>query len=258
MSLKSNNNVILASLSSLHSPFSNSTPSLISPALPKGGWIPLGSAPLRGRGARVTKRELSEKRRVPSFLSDSRGGQERRKLSDYERAYLAGFFDGDGSIITQIVKDNTRKFKFQIRISIVFYQKSTHHWFILWLKELFAPHGHIVKRKSGMSEFVIVAIGPVESVLNDIYPYLKLKKPLCKFVLNIIKEIKNVQTEADFLKVCEMVDETAKYTYSKTRKINHQTVKQYLNNLPVETSKRVPVPERRNSDLEIVAKTLPE
>lgn len=171
------------------------------------------------------------------------------ELSIVDKAYLAGFFDGDGSIITQIVKDKTKKYKHSIRISVVFFQKSTHHWFILWLKEVFAPYGYIVKRKSGMSEFVIVAIGPVENVLKELYPYLKIKKPLCKLVLNLITDLKNVQSEADFLKVCQMVDETAKYTYSKTRKINTQTVKQNLKTLPVETSK---------NNLEIVAKSLPE
>jgi len=157
------------------------------------------------------------------------------KRSEYDKAYLAGFFDGDGSIITQIVRDKTRKYKFFIRISVVFFQKSTSHWFILWLKKTFEPYGYIVKRKSGISEFVIVAIGPVESVLKELYPYLKLKKSLCKLVLNIIKDLKNVQTEADFLKVCELVDETAQYTYSNKRKINSQSVRTALSAGPSNT-----------------------
>jgi len=157
-------------------------------------------------------------------------------LSEIDKAYIAGFFDGDGSIIVQIVKDETRKYKFMVRVSLGFYQKTTNHWFILWLKEKFAPHGYITKRKnSGVSEFVIVAIAPVESVLKELYPYLKLKKALCSLVLKIISDLKKVQTEADFLKVCELVDEIAEYNYSKIRKINSQYVKNYLN-LPVETS----------------------
>jgi len=85
-----------------------------------------------------------------------------------------------------------------------------------------------------MSEFVIVARTPVEAILNDLYPYLKLKRPLCKLVLSILQDIKTIKTEADFLKVCIKVDETAKYTYSKPRKINSTYVRKYLN-LPVET-----------------------
>ncbi len=164
------------------------------------------------------------------------------QLSEIDKAYIAGFFDGDGSITVQIVKDKTKKFNFVIKISLGFYQKTSNHWFILWLQEKFAPHGYIVKRKaqaktdSGISEFRIVAISPVEKILKELYPYLKLKKPLSKLVLKIISDLKNVQTEAEFLKVCELVDETAEYNYSKIRKINSQYVQQYLN-LPVETSK---------------------
>jgi hypothetical protein len=50
-----------------------------------------------------------------------------KNLTELEKAYLAGFIDGDGSIIIQLVKDNTHKFGFYIRISLVFYQKTKNH-----------------------------------------------------------------------------------------------------------------------------------
>ena len=49
------------------------------------------------------------------------------KLSNLDLAYIAGFLDGDGSIIVQSVSDKTRKWKFYIRVSIVFYQNTKHH-----------------------------------------------------------------------------------------------------------------------------------
>jgi hypothetical protein len=162
-----------------------------------------------------------------------------KNITEIDKAYISGFLDGDGSIIVQIVKDDTRKFKFYIRISVVFFQKSVYHWFILWLKDIFSPHGYITKRPCGMSEFVIVAQTPVETILKELYPYLKIKKPLCRLVLSIIQDLKAVKTEADFLKVCIKVDETAKYTYSKPRKIDSTYVRQYLN-LPVETFGEAP------------------
>jgi hypothetical protein len=30
-------------------------------------------------------------------------------LTELDKAYIAGFLDGDGSLLTQIIKDNTRK-----------------------------------------------------------------------------------------------------------------------------------------------------
>lgn len=160
------------------------------------------------------------------------------KIKDWteqEKGYIAGFIDGDGSIISQIVKDKTHRYKFYIRISLVFYQKSTSHWFILQLQKKFKPYGYVRKR-GVMSEFVIVEKGAVKLILEELYPYFILKKNLCRLVLEILKDLEEVETNADFLKVCEKVDKTANYTYSKNRKITSDFVKNDYFNSPVETS----------------------
>ena len=54
-----------------------------------------------------------------------------KNITELDKAYISGFLDGDGSIIVQIVQDDTRKFKFYIRVSVVFFQKSVYHWFML-------------------------------------------------------------------------------------------------------------------------------
>lgn len=156
-----------------------------------------------------------------------------KNLSTLDKAYFAGFIDGDGSIIVQIVRDETRKFKFYIRVSLVFYQNTKYHWFILSLKNLFNS-GYITKRATGMSEFTIVSKSAVKTVLTELYPYLRIKKPLCKLTLDILNDLDLVQTEADFLKVCQKVDKVAEHTYSKPRTVTSQVVAQTLK-LPVET-----------------------
>lgn len=50
-----------------------------------------------------------------------------KRLSPVETSYIAGFLDGDGSIYAQIVKRPDTRLKFQIRVSIAFYQKTTQH-----------------------------------------------------------------------------------------------------------------------------------
>ena len=151
-----------------------------------------------------------------------------------DKAYLSGFLDGDGSILTQIVANKSYKYKFYIRVSIIFYQSKKNHWYILKLKKMFKPYGYIRQREN-MSELIIVNKKIVKEILKELYPYLILKKSLCRLVLNIIKDLENMKTEADFLKVCKKVDETANYTYSNKRKITYDYVKNYLNS-PVETS----------------------
>ena len=46
------------------------------------------------------------------------------KLHEKEIAYLSGFLDGDGCLLSQIVRDSSYKRGFYIRISINFYQKT--------------------------------------------------------------------------------------------------------------------------------------
>jgi len=100
---------------------------------------------------------------------------------------------------------------------------------------LFKPFGFISKRKSGMSEFTITERSAVKLVLTESYPYLKIKKPVSKLALEIIKDLELVQTETDFIKVCQKVDKVVEYTDSKTRKITTEIVALHLR-LPVETS----------------------
>jgi intein-encoded DNA endonuclease-like protein len=44
-------------------------------------------------------------------------------LKDEEKAYIAGFLDGDGSIMAQLVSRKDYRLRYQIRVSVVFYQK---------------------------------------------------------------------------------------------------------------------------------------
>ena len=165
-----------------------------------------------------------------------------KRLTELDKAYLAGFLDGDGAIVSQIVQDKGRKYKFYIRISVCFYQSAQNHWYILWLKKKLKPSlriykgSYVRKRNNGtMSDLTIVAKEPVKELLKTLYPYLVLKKTLCRLILSIIDDLEAVRTEADFLKVCKKVDKTAELTYSKNRKITYAYVKNYLNS-PVETS----------------------
>jgi hypothetical protein len=50
-----------------------------------------------------------------------------KRLTELDKAYLAGFLDGDGSIVSQIVKDKGRKYGFYIRISVCFYQSTQNY-----------------------------------------------------------------------------------------------------------------------------------
>lgn len=149
------------------------------------------------------------------------------KLTELELAYIAGFLDGDGSIMVQIVKGDDYVYKHRIRASVAFYQRKEKHWFMLWLKD-HLKHGSIRIRKDGMSEYTIAGSNPVKSLLLQLKPYVKLKKTQLSCVLEILEKKQDVKSAEDFIKVCELVDKTKDLTYSTKRSITADVVRAAL------------------------------
>ena len=147
-------------------------------------------------------------------------------MSNEEKAYIAGFLDGDGSIMAQLVSRKDYKLGYQIRVSVVFYQKSTHQEILLWLKEQLG-YGYVRRRNDGMSEYTIVGLREVEHVLTLLYPFLRLKKALAKDVLGLIKQ-HPPQRKMTVSQLSKLVDKTASFNYSKKRTITCAVVIAYL------------------------------
>jgi hypothetical protein len=147
-------------------------------------------------------------------------------LKKEDLLYLAGFIDGDGCILAQIVKRDDYKFQFQIRVSIMLYQKTSRHWFLLqWLNIL--NMGSLRKKNDSMSELAIVGTTPVKKLLLQLLPYLIIKKPTAKLVLEIIENLDKINNRSDFIEVCKLVDKVAEHTDSKKRTITTEYVLKY-------------------------------
>ena len=155
-------------------------------------------------------------------------------LTNIQLSYLAGFLDAEGCILAQIVKGDY-PYNFTIRLSVVFYQKTTKHWYFMYLKKLINL-GDIKVKKDGMVEYGIFGVNLVENFLSKIFPYLVLKKALVILIFTIIKGLKNIKNKAHFIEVCKLVDKVAEYNCSKGRKITSLVVQNNLM-LPVETKK---------------------
>jgi hypothetical protein len=171
-------------------------------------------------------------------------------VSNEEKAYIAGFLDGDGSIMAQLISRKDYKLGYQIRVSVVFYQKITHQKFLLWLKEQL-DYGYVRNRNDGMSEYTIVGLREVENVLKLLYPFLRLKKDLARDVLSLIKQhpSQRKMTASKLISLSYLVDKTAKFNYSKKRTITSVAVIAYFNDkdayVPVETGVQVALGEDR-------------
>jgi intein-encoded DNA endonuclease-like protein len=105
-----------------------------------------------------------------------------------ELAYIAGFLDGDGCIMLQLVFRHDYVFGYQIRASIVFYQKQSNASFLNWLKEKL-KYGYIRNRNDGMCEYTIVGVEAVSEVVKLLKPFLVLKRKQADLAIKVLAQM---------------------------------------------------------------------
>ena len=146
----------------------------------------------------------------------------KRNIIDYENvkeinlSYIAGFLEGDGCILSQIVKRKDYKFGFELRLSVSFYQKVNKYWFILKLGRYLDSLGiksNSGKKSDGMSYLTITGDNSVKKLLEILYPYLLMKKKLARLTIDIINLKKTIRKEDDFIEVCKLIDKTSEYIF---------------------------------------------
>lgn len=95
--------------------------------------------------------------------------------SNVELAYIAGFLDGDGSLMLQIKKRTDGKIGFRFMPTICFYQDTRHEKTLYWIREKFLI-GYISRRNDGMSELRINGYKQVAEILKKLSPYIRFKE----------------------------------------------------------------------------------
>jgi len=148
-----------------------------------------------------------------------------------EKSYIAGFLDGDGCIMLQLISRPDYFLGYQIRASIVFYQKSKFKDFLYWLKSNFKV-GYIRDRRDDISEYTIVGFEAVEGVLKLLKPYLRLKKKQAELALEIINKTplkkRKIYTPELLLELAKEVDKFIDLNYSKKRKNTSIEIENFL------------------------------
>ena len=92
-----------------------------------------------------------------------------------ELAYIAGFLDGDGSLMLQIKKRKDGKIGIRFMPVICFYQDTRHEKSLYWIREVFKI-GYISRRNDGMTELRINGYKQIEEILKKLMPYIRFKK----------------------------------------------------------------------------------
>lgn len=151
-------------------------------------------------------------------------------MTNEELSYIAGFLDGDGCIMLQLVFRHDYVLGYQIRASIVFYQDIRNRYFLEWLKRKL-KFGYIRNRNDGMSEYTIVGVEAVNQILKLFKPYLKLKKKQVDLAEKVLKEMPgsgNKLTPKKLLRLSKLVDGFSRLNYSKRRINTSAKVEEFL------------------------------
>lgn len=145
-------------------------------------------------------------------------------LTDTQASYFAGFIDGDGSIIAQIVRRQDYILKFQIRLSVLFIQiKQRKHFFLQFQKEI--GLGTLRERKDGIVELALVGQSSVLPFLRRIQPFLRLKQKQANLVIQIIEQLPLTKNSPEkFLSLCLLADQVGALNDSKSRTISTNVV----------------------------------
>ncbi|MEI9913657.1 MAG: LAGLIDADG family homing endonuclease [Candidatus Saccharibacteria bacterium] len=89
-------------------------------------------------------------------------------------AYIAGFLDGDGSIMLQLKKRSDTRTGYRFMATICFYQDTRHEQTLYWIGDILEI-GYISKRNDGMTELRINGFKTVSTILTEMQPYIKFK-----------------------------------------------------------------------------------
>ena len=139
-----------------------------------------------------------------------------------EKAYIAGFLDGDGSIMLQLKKrsDNTRGYRFMATICL--YQDSRHDAPLYWMQDVFGI-GYISHRNDRMTELRIQGFANVQRILIELQPYIRFKTLQVEAVITacslLQRGIRNL-SQADLLRLVQLMlavqNENYKSAHRKT------------------------------------------
>ena len=120
--------------------------------------------------------------------------------SQVDLAYIAGFLDGDGSLMIQLKRRSESKIKTRrVMLTICFYQDSRHEKPLHWIKEVLGI-GYISHRNDGMTELRINGHKQVLEILRMLKPFLKFKEKQAAAIINSAQLLLGVGSDKTIMK----------------------------------------------------------
>ena len=91
-----------------------------------------------------------------------------------DSAYIAGFLDGDGSLMLQVKSRADTKRGVRFMATICLYQDTRHEKPLHWIRERLGI-GYISRRNDGMTELRINGFEQVRDILIKLKPFIRFK-----------------------------------------------------------------------------------
>lgn len=126
-------------------------------------------------------------------------------MTEIDKAYIAGFLDGDGSIMALIEPHPECRFGYRIRVIVKFSQHRDNKDTLMELKRLIG-NGYISRANKLVQEYVIKKKQAVECLLYDLLPYVRVKRKQVRLALELLQQLKQVSTANDFKQVAQLSD----------------------------------------------------
>ena len=139
--------------------------------------------------------------------------------SKNDLAYIAGFLDGDGSLMFQIKKRKEgSKARKRFMVTVCFYQDSRHEKPLLWIRKIFGI-GYISRRKDRITELRIQGYKQIERIMRKLLPFIKFKKVQAKILYNSAKLLqKRKLNEKEWRKLVDNIVRVQSENYVTKRK----------------------------------------
>ena len=99
-----------------------------------------------------------------------------------DKAYIAGFLDGDGSLMLQLKKRGDTVKGIRLMATICFYQDTRHEKTLFWIRKVLEI-GYVSRRNDGMTELRINGFIQVARVISELRPYIRFKNIQAKALL---------------------------------------------------------------------------
>ena len=144
-------------------------------------------------------------------------------MQETVKAYVAGFLDGDGSIMLQIKPREDCRYGFRLYSTVCLYQDSSQQLELQWIADQLQV-GYLSKRNDGMLEYRIDGHERVENFLDAIKQHVRFKKRQVEFMLAALQELKQEQTPGRFLRICQLADKISEANYRSNRKYSAEFV----------------------------------